>query len=104
MHQLSLINDCRELMSEAAKEDGNRRSKKEPYKGAVDRYSLALALNPGNLVALSNRTRIHLLVCIPISGSFDVLSVSSFRAAVMSTRCLVFDGNTTSVRDEASEG
>ena len=67
MHQLSLMSNCRELMSEAAKEDGNRRSKKEPYKGAVERYSLALALNPGNLAALSNRTRIYLLVCILIS-------------------------------------
>ena len=67
MHQLSLMNNCRELMSEAAKRDGKPRIKKPPYKGGEETYSLALALNPGNLAALSNRTRIHLLVCILIS-------------------------------------
>ena len=49
-------------MSEVGKEAGNAYNKERSYGEAHVRYSLAVALDEGNLPALSNRAHTHLMV------------------------------------------
>ena len=49
-------------MTQAAKEVGNLCSTGGKHQEALERYSLALILDPGNITALSNRAKMHLVV------------------------------------------
>ena len=49
-------------MAQAAKEKGNLCNEDGDYKGALERYTLALTLDPNDFCALSDRARTHLEV------------------------------------------
>ena len=56
------VTNCRKIMAKAAKEKGNLCNKDGDHEGALERYTLALTLDPDDFCALSNRARIHLEV------------------------------------------
>ncbi len=49
-------------MTQAAKEAGNLCSTGGKHQEALERYTLALTLDPDNITALSNRAKMHLVV------------------------------------------